>query len=363
MEEARFYEKLQDKKVQCHLCPHHCVIAEGKRGICRVRENQNGLLYSVIYEQVSSHCVDPIEKKPLYHFHPGSSAFSVGTVGCNLSCNFCQNWEISQGTVPTYRMTSQKIVDLTQKYHCESIAYTYNEPSIWYEFVYDTAALAKKEGIYNVLVTNGYIQEEPLEKLLPLIDALNIDVKAFTDEFYKELCHGRLSPVLKAVELAKEYSWVEITTLVIPGKNDSDQEIEALVEWVASLGAETPLHFSRFFPQYNLHLPTTPLKTLERARSLALEKLRYVYIGNVWGHEGDNTYCYKCKERLIVRRGFSASVEGLQKEKKKEKEKGRKGKKEKEEKEKEEKEKRIKKQDQEYISTCRTCGAEIDIMW
>lgn len=327
MEEARFYEKLQDSKVRCHLCPHECMIADGKRGICGVRENQNGILYSLIYEQVSSYGVDPIEKKPLYHFHPGSSAFSVGTVGCNLSCMFCQNWEISQNTVSTYRMTSQEVVTLAQQYHCESIAYTYNEPSVWYEFVYDTADKAKNEGIYNILVTNGFIQEEPLQNLLPLIDALNIDVKAFTEEFYKELCHGKLSPVLKAVEIAKKHTWVEITTLLIPGRNDSDEEIQELIDWVASLGVETPLHFSRYFPHYKLRLPSTPVETLERARSIALEKLRYVYIGNVWGHEADNTYCYSCKTPVIVRRGFSPSVVRL------------------------------------HDTVCETCGAQIDLVW
>jgi pyruvate formate lyase activating enzyme len=313
------------------------VIAEGKRGICRVRENQKGILYTVIYGQLTSHSADPVEKKPLYHFRPGSLAFSIGTLGCNLSCDFCQNWEISQGTVPTYRMTSQRIVETAHQRGCESIAYTYNEPSIWYEFVYDTAVLAKKEGICNVLVTNGYIREEPLRKLLPLVDALNIDVKGFTGQFYKELCHGKLLPVLEAVEIAKEYSWVEITTLIIPGRNDSDKEINHLVDWVASLGVETPLHFSRFYPQYHLHLPTTPVETLERARALAQKKLRYVYIGNVWGHEGDNTYCYNCGEPLIIRRGFSASIEGLH----------------------------IKDQhhNNPQESFCKTCGAQIDMMW
>jgi pyruvate formate lyase activating enzyme len=335
MEEARFYENLPDKKVRCHLCPHECVIADGKRGICRVRENQGGTLYSLVYGELTSYCVDPIEKKPLYHFHPGSAAFSIGTNGCNLSCTFCQNWGISQGTVPTTSMTPQEVVALCNSRHCESIAYTYNEPSIWYEFVYDTAQTARQKGIYNVLVTNGYIQEDPLKELLPFIDALNVDVKAFTDEFYKELCHGKLSPVLRAVEIAKEYSWVEITTLLIPGKNDSDDEIRELVTWVASLGVETPLHFSRYFPQYRLSIPSTPVETLERAREIALESLRYVYIGNVWGHRADNTYCYNCKEPIIERRGFSASPIGLEK----------------------------KQEGSEEISVCKRCGAHIDIVW
>ncbi len=312
MEEARFYEKLPDKAVQCHLCPHECLIVLGKRGICRVRENQHGTLYSLIYGRLTSEAVDPVEKKPLYHFHPGSTAYSIGTRGCNLACSFCQNWEISQGTVSTYPTTSQKIVASTRHHQCEGIAYTYNEPSIWYEFVYDTAVLARKEGLYNVLVTNGYIQEEPLRNLLPFIDALNVDVKSFRDSFYKDLCRGKLSPVLKTVEIAKKYAWVEVTTLLIPGRNDSNEEIEALVDWVASLGVETPLHFSRYFPNYNLDLPSTPVETLEKARSIALKKLRYVYIGNVWGHEGDNTYCCHCGEPLIVRRGFSASAVGLE---------------------------------------------------
>lgn len=292
-----------------------------------MRENQQGILYSLIYEQVSSHGVDPVEKKPLYHFHPGSSAFSIGTVGCNLSCDFCQNWGISQGNASTYSMTSQEVVELASRSRCESIAYTYNEPTIWYEFVYDTAQLAKRKGIYNVLVTNGFIKEEPLKKVLPYIDALNIDVKAFTNQFYKKLCRGRLPPVLKAVEIAKEYAWVELTTLLIPGKNDSEKEIRQLVDWVASVGEEIPLHFSRYYPSYNLRLPTTPVETLEKARTIALEQLRYVYIGNVWGHEGDNTYCYNCNQLLIQRRGFSASAHGLSN------------------------------------TTCNRCGAPIDLIW
>ncbi len=325
MEEARFYEKLQDNKVRCHLCPHECVIRNGSRGICNVRENQQGILYSLVYEQVSSHGVDPIEKKPLYHFHPGSSAFSIGTIGCNLSCDFCQNWGISQGRASTYKMTSQEVVDLASR--SESIAYTYNEPTIWYEFVYDTAQLASQKGIYNVLVTNGYIKEEPLREVLPFIDALNIDVKAFTNTFYKELCRGSLPPVLKAVKIAKEYAWVELTTLLIPGKNDSEKEIRQLVDWVASVGEEIPLHFSRYYPSYQLSISSTPVETLEKARDIALEKLRYVYIGNVWGHKGDNTYCYNCGNLLIQRRGFSASVKGL------------------------------------HNTTCTACGAPIDLVW
>jgi pyruvate formate lyase activating enzyme len=312
MEEARFYEKLKDNKVQCHLCPHECVIAEGKTGICTVRKNQEGTLYSMVYNRLTSEAVDPIEKKPLYHFHPGNYAYSIGTVGCNLSCDFCQNWQISQGNVSTYKATSDEIVTAAIHRGCEGIAYTYNEPSIWYEFVYDTGKIAKNKGLYNVLVTNGYIKEEPLKELLPLIDAMNIDVKAFTEEFYKDLCHGKLSPVLKTAEIAKKHTWVELTTLLIPGKNDSDKEIINLVEWVATtLGVETPLHFSRYFPHHKLHIHSTPVTTLEKARDTALKTLRYVYIGNVWGHKGDNTYCYNCGEKIIVRKGFSATVTGL----------------------------------------------------
>ncbi|MBU7013462.1 MAG: AmmeMemoRadiSam system radical SAM enzyme [Theionarchaea archaeon] len=312
MKEARFYEPLPSDVIQCHLCPHECVIKHGKRGMCGIRENQKGILYSTSYEQVTSRGVDPVEKKPLYHFHPGSETYSVGTLGCNLSCSFCQNWEISQERVPTYRMTSRQIVEAAETRRCISIAYTYNEPSIWYEFVSDTAALAREHGINNILVTNGYLNEEPLKELLPFIDALNIDVKAFTDSFYKELCHGKLDPVLKTAEMARQHAWVEITTLIIPGKNDSDEEIKALVNWIASsLGEDTPLHFSRYYPSYHLNIPPTEVKTLERARSLALEKLRYCYIGNVWGHEGDNTYCYRCGNTLIARHGFSASMVGI----------------------------------------------------
>jgi pyruvate formate lyase activating enzyme len=311
MKEARFYEKLENNKVQCHLCPHECVIAEGKQGICRVRENREGILYSMIYEQVSSRGVDPIEKKPLYHFYPGSFAYSVGTVGCNLACSFCQNFEISQNISPTYEMTSEEIIQSCIHHNCKSIAYTYNEPIIWHEFVYDTAVKAQKEGISNVLVTNGYINEEPLKALLPVIDAMNVDVKSFSDQFYKSLCKGTLSPVLQTIEQAKHSTWVEVTTLIIPGHNDSPEEITQLVDWVASLGEETPLHFSRFFPHHNLQAPVTPLETLERALSIAREKLRYVYIGNVPSHSGDNTYCYNCHQPVITRSGFSASPVGL----------------------------------------------------
>ena len=329
MEEARFYETLENNAVSCHLCPHECVIPDGRRGMCRVRENKGGVLYSLVYEQVSSRGVDPIEKKPLYHFYPGSLSYSVGTVGCNLSCRFCQNYEISQEAPPSfiYTMTSKEIIESCLHNRCRSIAYTYNEPIIWYEFVYDTAAEAVNQGISNVLVTNGYINEEPLKNLLPLIDALNVDVKAYTDHFYKKLCRGTLSPVLRAVELAKSQAWVEITTLLIPGQNDSPEEIEALVDWVASLGEETPLHFSRYFPRFDLTIPATPLESLERALTIARKKLRYVYIGNVAGHSGDNTYCYQCHHTVIMRRGFSASPVGL------------------------------------TDTRCSHCGAEIDITW
>ncbi|MBU7042333.1 MAG: AmmeMemoRadiSam system radical SAM enzyme [Theionarchaea archaeon] len=327
MKEARFYEKLQNNRVQCHLCPHECVIVDGKRGICNARENHDGILYSLIYEQVSSEGVDPIEKKPLYHFYPGSMAYSVGTVGCNLACSFCQNFEISQGSAPTYRMTPQEIIESCINSGCKSIAYTYNEPLIWHEFVFDTATEARKRGISNVLVTNGYINEEPLKALLPVIDALNVDLKSFTDHFYRKLCNGTLSPVLRTIEIAKSSAWVEITTLLIPGQNDSPEEITRLVNWVASLGEETPLHFSRYFPRHTLQAPVTPLEILEKALSIARERLRYVYIGNVPSHSGDNTYCYNCQQPVITRRGFSASPVGL------------------------------------TDTTCSRCGAHIDVIW
>lgn len=301
MKEALFYEQ-EDGKIKCLLCPKECTIAEGKRGFCQVRENIKGKLYALTFGECSSVNLDPIEKKPLYHFYPGSSILSLGSWGCNLSCQFCQNWSISQNEVPTRPLSPPQVVKLAR--NSLGIAYTYNEPLIWYEYVLETAKLAKKEGLKNVLVTNGFINEKPLTHLLPYIDALNIDLKSFNNSFYKKFCQGELNGVLKAIELAKDYSYLELTNLIVPGLNDQDEEINDLVNWVYSTGGEDlPLHFSCYFPNYKISIPATPVSTLRKAKEIAQQRLKYVYLGNVW-EEDDNTYCPNCKETVIKRRGY-----------------------------------------------------------
>jgi len=283
LKEALFYESLPDKKIHCRLCPQECARRDGEIGFCGVRTNKGGKLYSDVYEKITSLALDPIEKKPLFHYHSGEFILSVGTKGCNFHCGFCQNWQISQeSSTPTERMTSQEIVEKAKKSGSFGIAYTYNEPFIWYEFILDTATLAKKEGLQNVLVTNGYVNEGPLRKLLPLINAMNIDVKSMDPEFYKKVCKGRLEPVLKTAEIAKKNCHVEITNLIIPTLNDKEELIEKLATWIKDkLGVDVPLHFSRYFPCYQYTIPPTPVSTLRLAEKIARRKLKYVYLGNV----------------------------------------------------------------------------------
>jgi len=286
--EAMFYEKKEDGTVHCFLCPHHCRIPPDGRGICGVRKNSKGILYSLNYGEITSIGVDPIEKKPLHRFHPGTSILSVGSAGCNLKCPFCQNHSIAQvkpEELHTHHATSEEIVEkaasLKQKGNI-GIAYTYNEPSIWYEFVYDTAKRAKEKGLLNVLVTNGFISPEPLKMLLPYIDAMNIDLKAFNERFYRELAKGRLEDVKETIRRSAESCHVEVTTLIIPGWNDSAEEMEEESKWLASLSPDLPLHLSRFFPRYLMtDLPPTPVETLIELKRVADQHLRYVYLGNV----------------------------------------------------------------------------------
>lgn len=286
--EALFYEKLDMERVHCHLCPQHCHISEGKKGFCGVRQNIDGILYSLNYGEISSIGFDPIEKKPLNRFHPGTYILSVGSVGCNLKCPFCQNHSIAQvkpEEIPTHYAESDEIVAKAielKKQGNIGIAYTYNEPSIWYEFVYETAKKAKKKELLNVLVTNGYISAEPLEQLLPYIDAMNIDLKAFNDKFYSELVKGSLKEVKETIKRAAEHCHVEVTTLIIPGWNDSVDEMEEMTQWLASLSPEMPLHLSRYFPQYQMtERPLTSLDSLQELKRTAEQHLRYVYLGNI----------------------------------------------------------------------------------
>lgn len=309
MKEAMFYEK-KDNKIRCLLCPHSCLISDGKRGICGVRENRNGVLYSLIYGEASSITPDPIEKKPLYHFYPGSTALSFGTIGCNFRCLHCQNYSISQakyGAYPLERITPEEIISKAKKYNCKGIAWTYNEPTIWYEFTYDASKIAKEKNLYTVYVTNGYINEEPLKKIAPYLDAMNIDVKAFNNDFYKNVCSGSLEPVLKTVETAKKLGiHVELTYLVILGYNDDEKEIKDFCEWVKNkVGPETPVHFSRFYPHYKMgDVVPTPMETMLKAYEIAKKEFDYVYLGNVMHGEYENTYCPQCKTLLIERHNF-----------------------------------------------------------
>lgn len=310
MKEAMYYKKADNGTVQCHLCPHHCRIALGQVGTCRVRQNIDGKLYTANYGRVSSWGMDPIEKKPLYHFYPGRQIFSVGSFGCNFRCKFCQNWQIAQLTeIPTQEVSTRHLVEVAKKQEGNlGIAYTYNEPTIWYEFVIESARLARQEGLKNVLITNGFIEKEPLLEILPYIDAMNIDVKAFNQDFYKDLASGRLSPVKKTVEEAQASCHVEITTLIIPGMNDGDEEIEALARWLSSLRKDIPLHLTRYFPNYKLDIPPTSVEKIKKARDIAMKHLEYVYIGNVIEEHGNNTYCPTCGKPVIKRTGYRIQV-------------------------------------------------------
>jgi pyruvate formate lyase activating enzyme len=305
MKEAAFHEKLDDGRAHCRLCPHECRIKEGGYGVCHTRRVEGGTLYAINYAEVASMAYDPVEKKPLYHFYPGSTIFSMGGNGCNLGCLFCQNWEISQEVVPTRHLEPEKAVELAGERKSIGISYTYSEPMMWFEYVLDCAKLAREKGLKNVLVTNGYINPDPLDLLIPWIDALNIDVKSMKEGFYKKLCQGTLSPVLYTAEVTSKKCLVEITNLVIPTHNDSDEDFHQLVDWIAEkLGPDTPLHFSRYFPHYKMRIQATELQTLTRAQKIAEEKLRYVYVGNILDKKSNSTYCPHCRHVLVGRDGY-----------------------------------------------------------
>ena len=286
--ECRYYRKLENGRVECQLCPHHCKIANGKTGICRSRRNVNGMLVSEGYGKPCSLAIDPIEKKPLYHFHPGTKCLSIACTGCNFRCLNCQNHEISQvssSDVGHYDLTPQQVVDLCLEHHCPGIAYTYTEPLTYLEYVVDTARLAQKSGLWNVLVTAGYVCQEPLKDLLPYLDAANIDLKSFSDDIYQRISGGHLQPVLDTILAMRDAGvWIELTNLIIPGINDDMAMIRQMCRWIADNGlADNPLHFSRFFPRYKMqNIPPTPLHTLKQAKEIALEEgIKYVYLGNV----------------------------------------------------------------------------------
>lgn len=306
-----YFTSLHGGEIQCELCPHRCRVPKGKRGFCRVRENRDGKYYSLVYGNPCAVHLDPIEKKPFFHVLPSTTSFSLATAGCNFQCKFCQNWEISQASpedVYSYDVPPEMVVKKAKEIGAHSIAYTYVEPMIFYEYMLDIGNLAKKAGILNVTHSNGFINPVPLRNLCKVLDAANIDLKGFTEIFYRELCSGELPPVLETLKtLKQEKVHLEITNLMIPTKNDEMSVVKEMCLWIKrELGADTPVHFSRFYPLYKLKsLPPTPVSTLEKARAMALSSgLQYVYIGNVPGHEGENTFCPRCKKMVIQRTGF-----------------------------------------------------------
>jgi len=313
MKEALYYERLEGGKVHCLLCPQDCTVSKGKKGFCRVRVNMDGTLYTEVYNRLMAANMDPIEKKPLYHFHPGKPIFSIGTRGCNQRCDFCQNWHMLEPDAVTHETSVLGVVEEAMASRSLGIAYTYNEPTIWYEFVLECSRLARERGLVNVLVTNGSINPEPFRELAPFVDAMNIDLKSMDPEFYRKICKSKRDPVLATIRAAREAGiHVEITNLVIPTLNDSDELFRELVDFVSGLGPEVPLHFSAYFPSYKMTIEPTPVATLLRAREIATEKLYYVYLGNVAITDGSNTYCPRCGNLLVGRRGYGVSVTGVE---------------------------------------------------
>jgi pyruvate formate lyase activating enzyme len=318
LREAKFWRK-EGERLECLLCPHHCRIAPNKMGICGVRQNRNGRLYSLIYGQVSAMHVDPMEKKPLFHFHPGKPVLSLGSIGCNLRCLHCQNFSISQakfGSAYLNPLRPEDVPQLARESGCHDVAFTYNEPTIWHEFSYDAFRQCKERSISTVYVTNGFIEAEPLKELAPYLSAANVDVKGFREDFYRQTCKGRLGPVLEATELAHRLGvHVELTYLIIPTRNDKEEEVRDFCRWVAGkLSPEVPVHFTRFHPDYMMtDLPGTSMATMEMAQRVARrEGLSFVYLGNVQSADGENTRCPKCGSLAVKRSGYHVEIVGLQ---------------------------------------------------
>ncbi len=323
MQEARFWTRREDGAVQCWLCPHRCIIREGKTGICTVRKNEDGILYSLVWAMSIAANIDPIEKKPLFHVLPGSRAFSIATVGCNLQCAFCQNSDISQYPRETGRIAGETFLPeavvaeaVAQK--CACISYTYTEPTVSIEYVLDCSKIAKERGVLNTIITNGYTSAEVIrDEFKGIMDAANIDLKAFTDRFYKELCKARLTPVLDAIKAYHDSGiWIEITTLLIPGENDSQAELRDIAAFIKSVSADIPWHISRYYPRYQYDkAPPTPVKSLEAARNIGLsEGLKFVYTGNVPGHASEHTYCPNCGKIVIKRLGFAIQEKSMERD-------------------------------------------------
>jgi len=313
MTEAKFWTKLDDGRVACELCPQACVIAEGRHGICLGRVNRGGTLFADNFARTVSVAMDPIEKKPLYHVCPGRQVLSIACNGCNLRCDFCQNWSISQKTAPTRELFPEDLVTFAKETGSFGVAYTYTEPLVWYEYLLEAGRQVHDAGLMNILVTNGVINERPLAELLPLVDAMNVDLKSMSPAFYTDYCHAEgAEAVRRTIRLAAEQSFVEVTNLLIPGLNDSEEDVRSLVRFIADVDPSIPLHFSRYFPTYKMEIPSTPVATLVRAREIARESLRYVYLGNIGGGGDANTYCPGDGHLLVRRTGYHAEVVGIE---------------------------------------------------
>jgi len=308
MHQALYFENMDNLTVKCNLCPNYCIIKDGNFGSCRSRKNVSGVLMAVNYGRTVSINLDPIEKKPLYHYYPGSQILSLGANSCNLHCEFCQNSEISQEDCLTQVMSPDELLDILIRKSLSRVAFTYTEPFTWYEYLLDCGKLFTEYNIKMVLVTNGYINQEPMKVLLPYIDAMNIDLKSISEGFYKNICKGKLEPVLDTIRTASEHCHIELTNLIIPNLNDSEDEIRALVDFVYCINPEIPLHFSRYYPHWKCQQPQTPLETLHKAFEIAKEKLCYVYLGNIPSGDFCDTSCPECKNILIKRNIFSSAV-------------------------------------------------------
>lgn len=316
--EARYYKKLEEGGIECNICPRHCRITDLERGYCGARENREDVYYTLVYGLPCAMNIDPIEKKPLYHFHPGTTAFSIATAGCNVNCKCCQNWDISQSRpeqTNNIKLPPKDVIAVCRERKIPTIAYTYSEPIVFYEYMYDTAKLGHERGIKSVMITGGYIEKEPLAELIPQLDAIKVDLKAIRQEYYRDYVDGELKPVLDGlIQMRKAGIWLELVYLVIPTLNDTDDEFKELAQWIrTNLGSDVPIHFSRFHPQYLLkNLPMTPEKTLQRAHDISKAVgLDYVYLGNIPGHPAESTYCPQCGDVLIERRGYRINPRNL----------------------------------------------------
>lgn len=310
MSQDALYWERENNRIRCQLCPHHCLIADGKSGICAVRLNKAGSLKTENYGEITALAVDPVEKKPLYHFKPGKRILSVGSFGCNFSCEFCQNYSIAHHRVKSEFLPPEQLAaSSTAPYNNIGIAFTYNEPMIWYEYIYHTAKILKEISphLSIVLVTNGYVEAAPLENLLPYVDAINVDLKSMQQKYYRKICGGDLEPVLRTIEMAQEKCHIEITTLLVNGLNDSEEETEKIADYISSLNNNIPIHLSRYFPSYKMTRPATNINLMKRASEIARKYLNYVYLGNLSGYD-NSTYCHECSELLIRRSGYTVKL-------------------------------------------------------